>query len=190
MLPPLISTYLKWTERQVGTVSGVNMLRCRASARDQSPCLHCPASNGFAPGRNSDSTVSAQHLVLWPEMDWTRWWVQSQTSGRQQRRGLRGSPCETKQSTSCSVRLGRSFWPQLCLDRPQQSLDTERAARGNQTHARMLTRTIIACPWWQWYWEPMKEHLDTLAKGNYAWKCPTITNWGKYPSYPWLIPSI
>lgn len=95
--------------------------------------------------RRCTASLASQRLPNWPETAWTRWWVQSQTSGRREHRGLRGSLCETKQSTSCSVEPGRSFWLQFCLDRPQQSPDTERAARGDATHASahacLLTRT-------------------------------------------------
>lgn len=99
-------------------------------------------------GFQSNDAVSFDFNVLTgPETAWTRWWVRRQTSGRQQDRGVRGSPCETKQSTSCSVKPGRSFWLQFCLDRPQRSRDMERAARGNATHARthacMLTHTYM-----------------------------------------------
>lgn len=52
------------------------------------------------------ASFAFQRLPNGPEILSTRWWVQSQTSGRQQHRGL----CETKQPTSCSVEPGRSFF--------------------------------------------------------------------------------
>lgn len=83
-----------------------------------------------------------------PGMTWTRWWVQSQITGRQQHRGLTGSPCETKQSTSCSVKPGRSFWLQFCLGTVQQRWETERASRGTrcnstQTYMHMCTLNLL-----------------------------------------------
>lgn len=56
--------------------------------------------------RHHTASFAFQRLPNGPEILWTRWWVHSQTSGRQQHRGL----CETKQPTSCSVEPGRSFF--------------------------------------------------------------------------------
>lgn len=61
-------------------------------------------------------------------MAWTRRWVQSQIIRRQQHWGLTGSPCETKQSTSCSMKPGRSCWLQRRLGTYQPSWDMERTS--------------------------------------------------------------
>lgn len=131
-------------------------------------------------GINIDSRETAQYLKISRELDNG---IKTQTNGRQPQRltlWKKNNPLPVL----CSR---RSFWQQFCLDRLQQSRDRERAARGNATHAStqacLLTHTctctqwlslhctMIACPFWQWYKELTKEHLDTLAKGNYAWKC-------------------
>lgn len=50
-------------------------------------------------------------------MAWTRRWVQSQIIRRQQHWGLTGSPCETKQSTSCSTKEAREEYLAAALVR-------------------------------------------------------------------------
>lgn len=75
------------------------------------------------------------------------WWDQSGGwGGVQGHGGLRGSPCETKQSTSCSLESGRSFWLQFCLERHQQSWDTKKELT-QRMHANKLTYSHIHARW-------------------------------------------
>lgn len=146
-----------------------------------------------------------QRLPTGPEMAWTRWWAQNQTSGRQQQRGLWGSPCETKQSTSCSVQPGRSFWLQFCLDRPQQSRDTERAARGNATHASTqacLLTVICTCAQWLSLHNDSLSFVAVMLGADEGTSCHIgerklsvkmshiVTNCPQYSGSLWLMPSI
>lgn len=122
----------------------------------------------------------------WPELD--DGFKAKQLGDSSTDRGLTGSPCETKQSTSCSVKPGRSFWLQFCLGTPQQSWDTERASRGNrcnstQTYMHMCTvalsgkwllvlggsdigsrwRNILMC------WEKEIMHENALCSHKLCW---------------------
>lgn len=100
--------------------------------------------SGFGTGINIDYRQTAQCLFL-PrrcQLDQGRSEL-DHTGRRQQRHNFRDSPCETKQPASCSEEPGRSFWLQLCLERPPQSWDTERAARGDAcTRSHTDPRTV------------------------------------------------
>lgn len=117
-----------------------------------------------------------------PEMAWTRWWVQSQTIGRQQHRPgphrltlwnktIHFLFCEAWEELLAAVLFGNAS-AELGHG---EGFQRQQMQFYSNIHAHVHSRSLwkmIACPWWQWYWEPMKEHLDVLRKGNYAWKCP------------------
>lgn len=111
-------------------------------------CLHCPSAAGFNTGMNTDSREAGRYYSDF--QSYTRdGGFKAKKIGRQQHRGLTGSPCETKQSTSCSVKPGRSFWQQFGLGTSQQRWETERASRGTrcdsaQTYTLMCTLHINA----------------------------------------------
>lgn len=150
--------------------------------KEQQKIMSCIEECLIVLNRHHTASFAFQRLPNGPEILWTRWWVHSQTSGRQQHRGL----CETKQPTSCSVEPGRSFFGCSSVwtghgragawrEQPE-AMQRVQASTDVRLHSHTFTCTQLLFGAAHWVLpidiSSLWEHLDTLTKGNYAWKCP------------------
>lgn len=131
------------------------------------------------------------HIIFrFPEIVWTRWWVQKPNkwetaAARPLRLTLWNKTihflfCAAREELLAAALFGQASTEPGHGEGCQRQRNTRKHAREQvsrhayshiHVHSGSLC-TMIACPLWQWHWEAVTEHLDTSAKGNYAWKCP------------------
>lgn len=127
--------------------------------KEQQKIMSCIEECLILLNRHHTASFAFQRLPNGPEILSTRWWVQSQTSGRQQHRGL----CETKQPTSCSVEPGRSFfgcssvwtglgWAGAWREQPEATRASKHRRLPTVTYIHMYTVALWSCTLSSSYW--------------------------------------